>query len=71
MASFAGFYPRLAGSELSGSQTPDVNDGMRDRFVGALRLARIEEEAPTDREIAECVTIGESSGGISSRSLER
>jgi hypothetical protein len=29
---------------LSGSQDRDVNDGIRDRFVGAWRLAWLEEE---------------------------
>ena len=34
----------LSGSTLSGSQDRDVNEGLRDRFIGAWRLAWLEEE---------------------------
>jgi Lipocalin-like domain len=34
----------LSGSTLSGSQDHDVNEGIRDRFIGAWRLAWLEEE---------------------------
>jgi hypothetical protein len=34
----------LSGSTLSGSQDRDVNEGIRDRFIGAWRLAWLEEE---------------------------
>jgi Lipocalin-like domain len=34
----------LSGSTLSGSQARDVNEGIRDRFIGAWRLAWLEEE---------------------------
>ncbi len=34
----------LSGSTLSGSQDRDGNEGIRDRFVGAWRLAWLEEE---------------------------
>ena len=35
----------LSGSTLSGSQDRDVNQGIRDRFIGAWRLAWLEEES--------------------------
>ncbi len=39
----------LSGSTLSGSQDRDVNEGVRDRFVGAWRLAWLEEEGADGR----------------------
>jgi hypothetical protein len=45
----------MATMTLSGSQDRDVNDGTRDRFVGAWRLSWLEEEG-ADRKIhrADC-----------------
>jgi hypothetical protein len=39
---------------LSGNQDHDVNDGVRDRFVGAWRLAWLEEEGADGNHRADC-----------------
>jgi len=39
----------LRGSTLSGSQDRDINEGMRDRFIGAWRLVSLEEEGEEDK----------------------
>jgi len=45
----------LRGSTLSGSQDRDINEGMRDRFIGAWRLVSLEEEgAGGDVHRADC-----------------